>query len=443
MTKETIYAAVTKHQKSAISIIRVSGPKSKKITLLFCKKEVEPHTTNLRKLYSSDGEVMDKGIVLYFPSPNSPTGEDVVEFHVHGSVSVIRKIEEELSKITMVREANPGEFTKRAFYNNKIDLLQVEGLGDLLDAHTDLQRKQAQLSLLGSISKKINTWKRELIELSSFLETTIDFSDEVVPEESILLFNSKLCVLINQISEALKKARFSKKIKEGIKIIVTGPPNAGKSSLINNLLDENLSIVNSEAGTTRDIVSSTLDLDGVLINVYDTAGLHETKSEVEREGIKKAIELSKISDIQIRIVDGSDPEWKTKLKRVPRFAKSTIDLINKADIKRIKLKKEEKIFNISTKTNFGIKRFEEELKKNVNNLVVQAENPTILRERHIKISEMIVASLKRAKSIKIEESPELIAEETRHAISLIGKITGVIDVEVILDNIFKQFCIGK
>ena len=443
MTKETIYAAVTKHQKSAISIIRVSGPKSKKITLLFCKKEVEPHTTNLRKLYSSDGEVMDKGIVLYFPSPNSPTGEDVVEFHVHGSVSVIRKIEEELSKITMVREASPGEFTKRAFYNNKIDLLQVEGLGDLLDAHTDLQRKQAQLSLLGSISKKINTWKRELIELSSFLETTIDFSDEVVPEESILLFNSKLCVLINQISEALKKARFSKKIKEGIKIIVTGPPNAGKSSLINNLLDENLSIVNSEAGTTRDIVSSTLDLDGVLINVYDTAGLHETKSEVEREGIKKAIELSKISDIQIRIVDGSDPEWKTKLKRVPRFAKSTIDLINKADIKRIKLKKEEKIFNISTKTNFGIKRLEEELKKNVNNLVVQAENPTILRERHIKISEMIVASLKRAKSIKIEESPELIAEETRHAISLIGKITGVIDVEVILDNIFKQFCIGK
>ena len=343
----------------------------------------------------------------------------------------------------MVREASPGEFTKRAFYNNKIDLLQVEGLGDLLDAHTDLQRKQAQLSLLGSISKKINTWKRELIELSSFLETTIDFSDEVVPEESILLFNSKLYVLINQISEALKKARFSKKIKEGIKIIVTGPPNAGKSSLINNLLDENLSIVNSEAGTTRDIVSSTLDLDGVLINVYDTAGLHETKSEVEREGIKKAIELSKISDIQIRIVDGSDPEWKTKLKRVPRFAKSTIDLINKADIKRIKLKKEEKIFNISTKTNFGIKRFEEELKKNVNNLVVQAENPTILRERHIKISEMIVASLKRAKSIKIEKSPELIAEETRHAISLIGKITGVIDVEVILDNIFKQFCIGK
>ena len=443
MTKETIYAAVTKYQKSAISIIRVSGPKSKKIILLFCKKDLDPFVTNLRKLYSADGEVIDKGIVLYFPTPNSPTGEDVVEFHVHGSFSVIRKVEEELSKIKLVRRADPGEFTKRAFYNNKMDLLQVEGLGDLLDASTDLQRKQAQLSLLGSISKKINVWKRELIELSSFLETSIDFSDEIVPEESIIFFNSKLGLLINQILEALKKAKFSKKIKEGVKIIITGPPNAGKSSLINSFLGESLSIVNREAGTTRDIVSSTIDLEGVLVNVYDTAGLHETASEVEREGIKKAIELSKISDIQIRIVDGSDPEWKTKLKEVPKLAKSTIDLINKADLKRVKLKKDEKLINISTKTNFGIKGFEEELKTNVKNLVAQAENPTILRERHIKISEMIVASLKRTKAINIEESPELIAEEIRHAISLIGKITGVIDVDEILDNIFKQFSIGK
>ena len=192
MTKETIYAAVTRYQKSAISIIRVSGPKAKKITLLFCKKKVKPFVASLRTLYSSNGEVMDKGIVLYFPKPNSPTGEDVVELHVHGSISVIRKIEEELSNIKLVREADPGEFTKRAFYNNKIDLLQVEGLGDLLDASTELQRKQAQLSLFGSISKKINIWKKELIELSSFLESTIDFSDEVVPEDSIMFFNSKI-----------------------------------------------------------------------------------------------------------------------------------------------------------------------------------------------------------------------------------------------------------
>ena len=443
MIKETIYAAVTRYQKSAISIIRVSGPQSKKITLLFCKKKVKPFVASLRTLYSSNGEVMDKGIVLYFPKPNSPTGEDVVELHVHGSISVIRKIEEELSIIKLVREADPGEFTKRAIYNNKIDLLQVEGLGDLLDASTELQRKQAQLSLFGSISKKINIWKKELIELSSFLESIIDFSDEVVPEDSIMFFNSKIDILIKQISEALKKAKFSKKIKEGVKIIITGPPNAGKSSLINSFLDESLSIVSNEAGTTRDIVSSAIDFEGVLVNVYDTAGLHETNNEVEREGIKKAIALSKISDIQIRIVDGSDPEWKTRLKEVPKLAKSTIDLINKADLKRVKLKKDEKLINISTKTNLGMKSFNEELKINVKNLAAQAENPTILRERHVKISEMIVASLKRTKTIKIEESPELIAEEIRHAILLIGKITGVIDVEEILDNVFKQFCIGK
>ena len=443
MKKETIYASVTKNQKTAISIIRISGSKVQKISKTLFKKKPVKNNVNIRDIFSLSGDFIDQGIVLLFLKPKSPTGEDVLELQVHGSFSIIKKIEEELEKIKGVREAQPGEFTKRSFYNKKMDLLQVEGLEDLLDSSTELQRKQAQLLLMGSVSSKLNSWRDDLIELGSFIETAIDFSDEVLPEKSIKLFYLKLENLISQITSAVEKAKYSQKVREGVKVIVTGPPNAGKSSLINCLLDENLSIVSDEPGTTRDIVSSTVDIDGILVNIYDTAGIHDATSAVEIEGIRRAKELLKISDIQIKIVDGKEENCYESLDDIPSFNQLTINLINKSDLVERNDKNKLSFINVSTKSNHNMVEFRKTLKEYIKQVVNKVQDPIILRDRHLKISIMLLESLKRIKSNDIQFLTELVAEDIRHSLVLIGKITGSVGVEDILDNLFKNFCIGK
>ena len=443
MKKETIYASVTKNQKTAISIIRISGSKVQKISKTLFKKKPVKNNVNIRDIFSLSGDFIDQGIVLLFLKPKSPTGEDVLELQVHGSFSIIKKIEEELEKIKGVREAQPGEFTKRSFYNKKMDLLQVEGLEDLLDSSTELQRKQAQLLLMGSVSSKLNSWRNDLIELGSFIETAIDFSDEVLPEKSIKLFYLKLENLISQITNAVEKAKYSQKVREGVKVIVTGPPNAGKSSLINCLLDENLSIVSDEPGTTRDIVSSTVDIDGILVNIYDTAGIHDATSAVEIEGIRRAKELLKISDIQIKIVDGKEENCYESLDDIPSFNQLTINLINKSDLVERNDKNKLSFINVSTKSNHNMVEFRKTLKEYIKQVVNKVQDPIILRDRHLKISIMLLESLKRIKSNDIQFLTELVAEDIRHSLVLIGKITGSVGVEDILDNLFKNFCIGK
>ena len=443
MKKETIYASVTKNQKTAISIIRISGSKVQKISKTLFKKKPVKNNVNIRDIFSLSGDFIDQGIVLLFLKPKSPTGEDVLELQVHGSFSIIKKIEEELEKIKGVREAQPGEFTKRSFYNKKMDLLQVEGLEDLLDSSTELQRKQAQLLLMGSVSSKLNSWRDDLIELGSFIETAIDFSDEVLPEKSIKLFYLKLENLISQITSAVEKAKYSQKVREGVKVIVTGPPNAGKSSLINCLLDENLSIVSDEPGTTRDIVSSTVDIDGILVNIYDTAGIHDATSAVEIEGIRRAKELLKISDIQIKIVDGKEENCYESLDDIPSFNQLTINLINKSDLVERNDKNKLSFINVSTKSNHNMMEFRKTLKEYIKQVVNKVQDPIILRDRHLKISIMLLESLKRIKSNDIQFLTELVAEDIRHSLVLIGKITGSVGVEDILDNLFKNFCIGK
>ena len=443
MKKETIYASLTRNQKTAISIIRVSGPRVKKISKSLLKKEPLKNKVNIRDIFSLNGDFIDQGIVLLFLKPNSPTGEDVLEFQVHGSLSIIKKIEEELEKVNGVREAEPGEFTKRSFYNNKLDLLQVEGLEDLLDSSTDHQRKQAQLLLMGSVSSKLNSWRNDLIELGSFIETAIDFSDEVLPEKSIKLFYSKLENLILKITNAVEKAKYSQKVREGLKIVVTGPPNAGKSSLINCLLDENISIVSKEPGTTRDIVSSTVDIDGILVNFYDTAGIHDATNPIEIEGIRKAKELLNVCDIQIRIVDGTEENCYESFNNIPSINKLTINLINKSDLMKRNDRSKLSFINVSTKSDHNMIEFRKTLKDYIKQVVNKGQDPIILRERHLKISKMLLESLKRIKTNDIQSLTELVAEDIRHSLVLIGKITGSVGVEDILDNLFKNFCIGK
>lgn len=443
MNKDTIYASLTKNQKTAISIIRISGYQTKNILNKFLKREVKTKEISLRNIYDSKGKFIDQAIVLFFSKPNSPTGEDVVEFHVHGSVSIIKKIELELDKIKHVREAEPGEFIKRSLQNNKIDLLQVEGLDDLLEATTETQRKRAQLAFMGSVSSRLFDWRDELIEISSFLETSIDFSDEELPPNTISTLKKKLNKIKENLLVAIEKAEFSKKIKEGVKVVVSGPPNAGKSSLINCLLDENISIVSAHPGTTRDIVCSTVDMNGVCVNIYDTAGLHKTNNEIEIEGIQRAMKLLKISDIQIRVVDGNDHNWKNKLSEIPIVNRFTIDLINKSDLKKREIIKSSNVINISTKTGENLNIFTKILKEKINLVVNKGDNSIIFRDRHIKITKKIFECLNSIQVNDIQTSPELVAEDIRHALTLIGKITGSVGVEEVLDNLFKNFCIGK
>ena len=443
MNKETIYASLTRNQKTAISIIRVSGPQTKIILKKFLKKEVRVKEINLRNIYDSNGDFIDQGVILFYSKPNSPTGEDVVEFHVHGSLAIIKKIELEFNKIKYVREAEPGEFAKRALQNDKIDLLQVEGLDELLEASTETQRKRAQLAFMGSVSSNLLNWRDELIEISSYLETSIDFSDEVLPSKTITMFEKKLISIKDQIIVALKKAEFSKKIKEGLKVVVTGPPNAGKSSLINCLLDDYISIVSAHPGTTRDIVCSTVDMNGVCVNVYDTAGLHDTNNEIEKEGIKRATDLLEVCDIQIRVVDGTENNWKTKLSKIPKVNDFTVDLVNKSDLKKREITKGSSEINISSKTGENIDFLIQILKEKINAVVHKGDNPIIFRDRHIKITREILECLNNIQINDIQTSPELIAEDIRYVLTLIGKITGSVGVEDILDNLFKNFCIGK
>ena len=441
MKKETIFSPVNGYTKSAISIMRVSGPKTKEILFSLCKNDIFEGKINYTEVYDLSNKIIDKCIVLYFPKPKSPTGEDLAEFQVHGSYSVLKSLEKSINTFDSVRRAEKGEFTKQAFLNNKMDLAQIEGLGDLLDSITEKQRLQAHNAFLGGVSSQINNWRRSLIDLCAIIESLIDFSDENLPTKTTEVFSVNIKNLIAEMENALKLSEKAKRVREGLKIVITGPPNAGKSSLINAIVNQDVSIVNVKAGTTRDIISANIDLDGVQATLYDTAGLQKSNEEIEIEGINRAKKLAKISEIQIKLVDGSQKNWKNELRKIPSLGIIVINVVNKIDlIKEIKCSD---VLNLSVKTKKGLSFLIEKLIHHSRELTEYVDLPIILRERHQEATFNAKEALERVKLIDIIKDPELIAEELRLSLSLIGKITGTVGVEDVLDSIFSQFCIGK
>ncbi len=431
---DTIFSSATNSQKSAIKIIRISGSECRKIPEIFSFKPTKSRVATLRKLYDLNKNIIDNAIVIFFSRPLSVTGEDVFEIHTHGSLVVEKKIYEILSNQKNFRIAERGEFTKRAFLNGIIDLTQAEGINDLINAETENQFKLSIAQYEGALYKKLEFWRNDIIFLLSKIEAIIDFSDEELPQEIETIFKKKLSFLMKDMKNSIKSSNYGKRIRNGFVITILGKPNVGKSSLINYLSDKKVAIVTDEAGTTRDVLEVLLDFDGFPIILNDTAGIRKTDLEVEKIGINKALKKAETSDIILILSDVGDyyiPELKSKSKKILVHTKSDLKKSCREDA-----------HNISVKNHKGVNELIDIVVDYLRTLVPK-EHALLTRKRHIQGVEKALHALKQISSANLDFDSELIAEDLRVAATEIGNITNSIDVEEILDDIFKNFCIGK
>ena len=431
---DTIFSSASSSQKSAIKVIRVSGSEAKKIPKIFSFKETKPRVASLRKIYDFNRNIIDNALIIYFPGPNTVTGEDIIELHIHGSSIIEKKIYDVLTNTKRFRLASRGEFTKRAFLNGILDLSQAEGLNDLINSETENQFKLSMSQYEGALSNKINLWRDEVVWLLSKLEALIDFSDEELPPELEQTFNLKVLKILEDMKISLKYSSYGERIRNGFIITLLGCPNVGKSSLINYLSDKRVAIVTDEAGTTRDIIEVTMDFEGFPVILNDTAGIRSTELEVEKIGVKRALEKAEVSDLILILSDNEDfsvPELKSKCKKILVHTKS--------DLKK-SLNKD--VYNISVKQNLGI---DELINSIVNHLksLAPKQDAFLTRKRHKEAVKRSIYNLNDLQKFDLNTNPEIASENLRIVAKEIGSITNIIDVEEILDDIFSNFCIGK
>ena len=431
---DTIFSSATSSLKSAIKIIRISGKSCKNLPDIFSFKPTVPRYLTLRKIFDSHKKLIDTTLVVYIPGPSTVTGEDVFEFHIHGSTIIEKKIYETLLKHKDFRIAMNGEFTRRAFLNGKIDLTQAEGLNDLINAETEAQFQASISQYNGFLSDKIEKWRHEIISLSSKLEALIDFSDEELPSHLEIDFKEKVSMLIGEKEESLKFSSYGSRIRSGFVVTLIGKPNVGKSSLINFLSKKQVSIVTNEAGTTRDIIEVLLDFKGYPVILNDTAGIRQSQSEVENIGIRNAIDKANSSDIILFMSDKEDFSFdkiNSKAKKILVHTKCDLLSCKKKGVIEVSTKKEETINKL---IDVIVDHLESMSPKN---------NLILTRERHVQAVRNALNSLKKTLKINLNFYPELASEELRVAAREIGSITNIIDVEDVLDDIFSNFCIGK
>ncbi len=431
---DTIFSSASSSHKSAIKIIRVSGIETNKIPKIFSFKPTQPRVASLRKIYDLNHNIIDNAIIIFFPEPNTVTGEDIIEFHIHGSTMIEKKIYDVLTQTNRFRIAARGEFTKRAFLNGVLDLTQAEGLNDLINSETENQFKISMSQYEGALSKKIHLWRDEVIWLLSKLEALIDFSDEELPTELEQIFNLKVSEILGEMKKSLKDSNYGERIRHGFVITLLGRPNVGKSSLINHLSDKKAAIVTDEAGTTRDIIEVIMDFEGFPVILNDTAGIRSTESEVEKIGVKRALEKAETSDLILIVSDNEDfsyPKLKSACKRILVHTKSDLTTISNKDI-----------HNISVKENIGIDRLTSTIVNHLKSLVPK-QDTILTRKRHIEAIKRSIYALSDLQKFNLNINPELASENLRIVAKEIGSVTNMIDVEEILDDIFSSFCIGK
>ena len=436
---DTIFASSSQF-KSAIKIIRISGKNAKKISNIFNFKRPKPRTFALRKLIYKNN-IIDNAPVVWLPKKKSFTGEDTFEIYIHGSVVIEKLIFKILSSYKNFRLAEPGEFTKRATLNGNIDLIQAESINEIINTQTEKQLSIAQAQLDGSLSNVVNSWRKEIIYISSLIESLIDFSDEDIPEELSDLFLKRLKKIQKKIKDSVNSAKLASFIKEGFIVTIIGKPNAGKSSLINALTKLNTSIVTDLPGTTRDLIQQKIDLKGLPVILYDTAGIRKTNNIIEKKGIELAINIMKKSNLILNLCE--DGNFNYNILEKDFLDDSKIKIINvktKVDIKKNSKKNAD--VEISSKTNFGINILLEKIYSYLSSLEPK-ETSLITSERQILHSKKALSALNRINNLSIIEETELIAEELRLASKHISNITSFIDNEDVLDKIFSSFCIGK
>ena len=439
----TIFALSSGRAPSAIAIIRVSGPQARIAVERLCGGLPAPRLAHLSTLRDLDGSALDESVTLWFPAPHSATGEDVAEFHVHGGRAVIAAMFDALGAIDGLRPAEPGEFTRRAFENGKLDLTEAEGLDDLIHADTDRQRRQALRHLKGLLGAKAETWRQQIIEASALVEAGIDFSDEGdVSSDLIAPALKKIAALKSEIEETLVSSARSERLREGLTVAIAGPPNAGKSTLLNRLARREAAIVSPHAGTTRDVIEVHLDLDGYPVTVIDTAGVRETHDPVEQEGVRRARDRARTSDLVLWLTDAQDEAAPT-LSGGDDHAPVWI-VRNKVDLLSAKGEARDggTRFDISAARGDGVSDLVAALVAYAQDYFGSGEMALVSRARHRTLLRDTAAALRRAGEA-VDRGDELIAEELRIAIHSLGRLTGRVDVEDILDVIFREFCIGK
>ena len=442
----TIYALSTGPGISGVAIIRVSGPHSSKVIKSLTGQPLpKARVATLRKINNIEtSELIDEGIILWFPGPVSYTGEDMAEIHIHGGQAVILAVQTEISKIENCRLAEPGEFTKLAFQNGKINLLKAESIADLISAETEIQRLQAVKIMKGKSSEKFNKLREKLLKILSFIEAKIDFPEEDLPEENLNKIKRDSSDVLEKINKILNDQKVGEIIREGFKIAIVGPTNAGKSSLLNNLSNREVAIVSETAGTTRDVIEVHLNLDGYPVIISDTAGIRDSKDEIEKKGIKLSLKKAENADLKLVVVDAKSVDFSGFLNDL--LKKDAILVINKSDLLNEKLDPEVSKFNhvlISLKNNLNIDKLISKIKNNLKKKFISEEDILITRERHRQHLLQCVEHLKNFLDKNDKKDFDKGAEDLRLATRQLGMIVGKVDVEEILGNIFNDFCIGK
>ena len=449
--EQTIFALSSGRPPSAISVIRVSGPLAKKTLEALAGRVPQPRMATRTLLRDSSGRPIDESIVLWFPGPASATGEDIAEFQIHGGRAVQAALFAALSGFANVRAAEPGEFTRRGFENGKLDLTEAEALDDLIHADTDRQRRQALRQLKGLLGDKARDWRKRIIEASALIEAGIDFSDEGdVPTELIAPALNAIGSLLLEIQEILAGQGRSERLRDGMTVAISGPPNVGKSTLINLLAKREVAIVSPYAGTTRDVIEVHLDLDGYPVTVIDTAGIRDTDDPVEQEGVRRARLRAAEADLVLWMTDSGQASG---AHEVSGSAGATVWLVqNKIDLAGSKdssaggegsrAKDGEGAFRISASRGDGISELVTALTDFVRSFFGSGDGGLTGRERQRKLLQETADALQRSLAAA-RSGEELVAEELRAASQSLGRLLGRVDVEEILDVIFRDFCIGK
>jgi tRNA modification GTPase len=439
----TIFALSSAAGRAGVAVIRVSGHGAGAAIDLMAGPRPKPRVAGGRSIrHPKTGEVIDRGVVLWFPAPKSFTGEDVAELQIHGGRAVTVAVLDALALIPDARLAEPGEFARRAFENGKIDLAEVEGLSDLIDAETEAQRRQALLQATGTVSALYEGWRAQLTEALALVEAGLDFSDEAdVTQKTMADARAVIEVLVRAVKHHLDDGHRGEIVRDGFRVALVGAPNVGKSSLLNALARRDAAIVSAEAGTTRDVIEVRLDLGGFAVIVSDTAGLREAAGAVEQEGIRRSLATAKEADLVIWLTDAATPETLLPAE-LQDVADRTLLVLNKVDTLSGGALVPDDMVAVSSKTGAGIGELTKRLAIIAAERVGSQAVPLITQDRHRQLVQKCAESL----MAFLEEPAEVVelrAEDLRRAADALGRITGRVDVEDVLDHIFGRFCIGK
>lgn len=437
MSRDTIFALASAPGRAGVAVVRVSGAEAARALEALTRKPAPmPRNAAMTGFFDGAGQLIDRGIAIFFQGPASFTGEDTAEFHVHGGRAIVGAVLDALAGLGL-RPAEPGEFTRRAVENGKLDLTQAEAIADLVDAETEAQRRQALRQYDGALSELYEGWRADLIGAGAWAEAAIDFSDEDLPAGTLARVREAVSELVTEIRKHLSDARRGEILREGLYLAVIGPPNAGKSSLVNWLARRDVAIVAEIAGTTRDVIEVRMDLGGYPVILADTAGLRDTAEVIEAEGVRRALARAEAADLVLLLLDGSaiDP-----FAGLPEGTRGDLVVFNKSDLpwpaKRDGI-------SISLKTGAGMEAMMGALTAKVRDRLERpTEAPVLTRARHRRALEEASRSLEHALTAP-DDQPELMAEDLRLALRSIGRITGRVDIEDVLDIVFRDFCIGK